>query len=105
MKSLSRLRANYRSTEVRGYVEELEELREKKDTKPGHPLRTLLYLLDVERCMADLPLKERQALLLIGQVGISQDIAGRMVGVTGMTMSRRYRSGMERLVTYLNGAR
>lgn len=100
----SRLRTNYRASEVQAYIEDYEELREKRDTKPGAPLRTLLCLVDVDRCVARLPFKEKQALLLVGKAGLTTRTAGVLVDVTAMTMSRRYRTGMERLVTYLNGA-
>lgn len=104
MTSLSRLTNSYRESEVRGYIEEYESHRDKRDTKPGAPLRTLLCLVDVDRCVARLSLKERQAVLLVGKAGLTTRTAGALLGVTSMTMSRRYRTGMERLVTYLNGA-
>jgi DNA-directed RNA polymerase specialized sigma24 family protein len=99
-----RLRSNYRDTEVRALIESYEELREKRDTKPGAPLRALLTLADIDRELSRLPRKEQQALLLVGKAGITTRTGGVLIGVTAMEMSRRYQSGMERLVTYLNGA-
>ncbi len=104
MKSTSRTRANYREFEVRGYIEEYESYRDRRDTKPGAPLRVLLCLADVDKCVARLPFKEKQAILLIGKAGLAHRTAGVLVGASTSTMSRRYLTGMERLVTYLNGA-
>ncbi len=86
-------------------IEGYEAVCEIRGTSPGAPLRTLLTLVDIDRCVARLPLKEKQAILLCGQAGLTMRTAGVLVGVNPMTMYRRYRSGMKRLVTYLNGER
>ena len=100
----TRTRSNYRASEVRHLIEDYEELRELRDVRPGYPLRTLLSLVDIDKALMTLNLKERQAVLLCGQVGLTTRTAGVLVGASAMAMSRRYRSGLENLATYLNGA-
>jgi DNA-directed RNA polymerase specialized sigma24 family protein len=100
-----RLRSNYRPAEVKDWIEEYEERRENRDTKPGGPLYTLLVLADIDQALKHLNRKEYEAVLLCGMCGIATRTAGVLVGVSAMAMSRRYRSGLETLTTYLNGAR
>jgi DNA-directed RNA polymerase specialized sigma24 family protein len=100
-----RLKANYRLTEVRDWIEEYEERRERKDTVPGGSLYALLVLADIDTALKRLNRKELEAVLLCGMCGIATRTAGVLLGVSAMAVSRRYRSGLETLTTYLNGAR
>lgn len=100
----TRKQSNYSPAEVRHWIEDYEEVREKKGVRPGAPLHILLCLLDIERAMKTLNRKEYEAVLLCGLNGIAMRTAGNLMGVSAMTMSRRYRSGLENITTYLNGA-
>ena len=100
---MTRARANYRAKEVKAWVEEYEELSAKKGTTPGGPLRALLSLLDIERAYKMLGPHEYQAVLLCGLLGVPMRDAAEALGVSAMTVSRRYRTGLEEITNYLNG--
>jgi DNA-directed RNA polymerase specialized sigma24 family protein len=97
-------RTTYRDPEVRHWIEDYEEAVEFKGTKPGGQLRTLLALVDIDKALQALNLKERQAAFLCGQVGLSARTAGNLIGVPASTMHRRYQFALETITTYLNGA-
>lgn len=94
----------YSPAEVRHWIEDYEEVKERKGVRPGAPLHILCCLADIERALKTLNRKEYEAVLLCGLNGISMRTAGNLLGVSAMTMSRRYRSGLENVTTYLNGA-
>jgi DNA-directed RNA polymerase specialized sigma24 family protein len=98
------MRSSYGLDEVRVWIEEYEEFREKVDTRPGRPLTTLLSKVDIDRALSRLGPKEYQAVLLCGLLNLTTRTAGALLGTSAMTMSRRYRFGLERLVIHLNGS-
>lgn len=96
-----RQRNNYSREKVRGLVEEHEALREKADvTEMG--LVHLVQLIDLERSLPLLTLKQRQAIFLMGTVGISVYHAARILGVPTMTCWRRYQHALTVLTEVLN---
>lgn len=95
-------RPNYKAAEVKTLVEEYEELREKKGTERWR-LRYLVTLADLDRSLRRMPPKEYQAVLLVGQLAIATRTAGKLLGVSGETMRKRYLRGIEWLQNDLNG--
>lgn len=95
-------RPNYRASEVKTLVEEYEELRELKGTERWR-LRYLVTLADLDRSLRRMPPKEYQAVLLCGLLAIATRTAGKLLGVSGETMRKRYLRGLEWLQNDLNG--
>lgn len=88
---------SYTQDEVETLVEEWLELRE--SARPFVRVR----LMDLERNIPRLTLPLRQAVVLHGQFNLSTRDVGAMVGVSPMAVVRRYRLGIEQLVTTMNG--
>ena len=88
----------YTAEEVEAVVEGYEELRALR-YKPGIHVR----LMDVEQALKRLSIPHRQAVLLVGMHGLAERTAGRLIGASQPTMSRRYTRGLAEIVNYLNG--
>lgn len=91
---------SYDEDEVRVLVEEYEELMDSRSRAFVH-----VRLMDLEQAMKRLSPKERQAVYLHGQLGLSTRSAGRLLKVSKDTVWRRYNHGLAHLVTILNGGR
>lgn len=90
--------ANYTAEEVEALVELKAEL-----DPAAMKLAWLVRLWDLDTAIRRMPPKEYQAVLLIGLVGIDTRTAGNALGVSHMTVWRRYQRGIEWIVNYLNG--
>lgn len=88
---------SYTADEVEALVEGWQELRE--SSRPFVRVR----LMDLERSVPRLTLPLRQAVVLHGQLGYSLRAVGQMIGASPMTVLRRYRNGLEQLLTTMNG--
>lgn len=97
------MRTNYRDRDVRYLIEGYESLKETRDTKPGAPLNALVALADLGTAMHRLTPDERGALLLVGFMGFTMREAASLLGVTAMTVSRRYGRAREEIVNTING--
>lgn len=88
-------------------VDEIEVLVEEHDAVSAvcERMRTnwLVRRLDLNIAIRHMPPKEYQAVLLVGLIGLDIRSAGQHMGVSGTTMWRRYRRGLEWLNNYLNG--
>lgn len=60
-------------------------------------------LMDLDRSVPRLTLPLRQAVVLHGMYGLSIREVGRLAGVEGSTILRRYRNGLEQLLHTMNG--
>jgi DNA-directed RNA polymerase specialized sigma24 family protein len=94
-------RNNYSQREVRGLIEEREALLERADTNRAG-LRVLVQLADLARALPLLTLKQRQALFLMGTVGMSAFDAGNVLGVSKQAAWQRYTHALVRLTEVLN---
>lgn len=97
-----RRRNNYSYGEIRSIVEEYETLRELKGTERWR-LHYLVILADIDKAIGRLNPKEYQAILLCGLLCIADRTAGKLLGVSGETMRKRYLRGLEQLHNDLNG--
>lgn len=93
---------NYSNREIKWLVEDWEELREIRGTDSDGRVLLLVKMADVSRCLPRLSRPYREALLLCGMYGISTRTAGELVGVSAVTMNKRYKRGLESLSRYLN---
>lgn len=93
-----RWRPNYTLDEVEALVEQYEEFTGMRSWSFMH-----VRLIDLDRALAVLRPKERQAVLLCGQMAMTTRTAATFVDASHQTMHRRYRRGIERIVSYLNG--
>ena len=89
---------NYTIDEVTALVEGYSELTSLR-YKPVIQVR----LMDMDKQLKRLSRPYLEAVLLVGMVGIAERTAGRLVGASQHTMSRRYRRGILELVKYMNG--
>lgn len=92
-------RFNYNEDEVRVLIEDYEELDALRATRSF----ILVRLMDIDRALKVLPPKEREALLLCGQIGLTMRTAGAILGVSAQTMSNRYNHGLGNMARFLNG--
>ena len=95
-------RSNYSSGEIEVLVEEYEALREKRDTS-RRGLGYLCYLADLDRAVARLTQKQREAVVLHGKIGLSYAECGRRLGISGSSVASRYTHALERLTLLMNG--
>ena len=95
-------RANYSRNEVEALVEGYEELVAQKDVDRQHRLRIVHGLLDLDGAVATLTDKQRQAIVLMGKVGLSHRQAGELLGVDHTSMWQRYQHGLDRLTEIIN---
>ena len=87
----------YSEEEVEAIVEgysELTELRFKSFIQ--------VRLLDLERVLRRLSVPYRQAILLCGMVGLTTRSAGKLVGVSAVTMNKRYKRALQEILRQLN---
>jgi DNA-directed RNA polymerase specialized sigma24 family protein len=91
-------RGNYTIDEVTAVVEGYAELTSLR-YKPVIHVR----LMDLEKHLKRLSRPYLEAVMLVGMNGIAERTAGRLVGASQPTMSRRYRRGIVELVKYMNG--
>jgi DNA-directed RNA polymerase specialized sigma24 family protein len=89
---------------VRNLVEEYEELLGVKGVH-GWPLDILCQLCDLERALPRLNHGERRVMLVVGIAGVSVRAAGDLLGADPTTTWRRYVRALEKLTTYMNGAK
>jgi DNA-directed RNA polymerase specialized sigma24 family protein len=95
-------RSNYTLQEVEGLVEGYEEWQE-----ITHRLWVLVRLCDLDIALTKQKQrrpKEYQAVLLVGLIGLDTRTVGTALRVSHDTVWRRYRTGLEWLANYLNGA-
>lgn len=92
--------SNYSVDEVEVLVEQYEALKALRD-RPR--LNWLVRYVDLNLALRHMPPKYYQAVLLVGLIGLSVQDAGQHFGVSGSTMWRRYRRGLEWLTNHLNG--
>jgi DNA-directed RNA polymerase specialized sigma24 family protein len=100
----SRSRRSYSSNRVRWLVEDYEELCNIKDVH-GFPLDVLVQLCDLGRALPRLNKGEREVLLVCGIAGVTVRTAGALLGADPVTTWRRYMRALEKLTTYMNGAK
>jgi len=96
-RSRSRL-GRYTPEEVEALVEGYAELIYLK-----HKPAILVRLADLERAIRVLPQKSREAVLLYGLLGHSNEAAGRILGISERAVRKRYASGLEDILHTLNG--
>jgi DNA-directed RNA polymerase specialized sigma24 family protein len=91
---------SYDEDEVRVLVEEYEKLM-------GGRSRSFIHvrLMDLDKALPKLLPKERQAIYLHGQMGMSVRSAGQVVGMAPTSLFRRYNEGIAHLVKIMNGGR
>lgn len=94
--------SNYSPGEVEALVDGYEELRARRDTHRAG-LRYLVYLADLDRAVARLTRKQREAVVLHGKVGLSYAECGRRLGISGGAVAARYHHALERLTVLMNG--
>lgn len=99
----SRRFGKYTEVQVKEQVEEYAERRERKGTGTQGALLQLLKLLDIDRAIRSLQPKEHHAVLLHGQIGLTQDEAAAVLGVSQPTVHANYRKGISLMTSYLNG--
>lgn len=95
-------RTNYSDGEVRALIEEYAALKEKADTSRSG-LRFLVMLADLEKALAQLPLKFWEVVLLHGLLGVPQTEVARLLQVSHQAVSKRYRQGLEEASYLING--
>lgn len=93
---------NYSNREIKWLVEDNEELQEIKGTDSDGRVLLLVKLADLDRGMSKLPRVYKEAVYLCGMLGISTRSAGSLLGVSAVTMNKRYKRGLESLSRYLN---
>lgn len=98
------MRTTYNIEEVRFAVEEYESIKALLDTN-RRGLRWIPYHIDIQRAYRSLSRPQREAILLHGFYGYSQETAAKLLFISQPTLHRRYMCGLEAMVTYLNGAR
>ena len=82
-------------------IEEYAALREKADTSPRGML-ALIKAADLHYQFETLPEDLWAALLLHGLIGLDQRTAGELLGVSAMTISRRYAAALDEITYYIN---
>lgn len=96
---MSRLRSgSYSLEEVEALIEGYAELVHLK-----HKPAILVRLADLERAVKALAQKPREAVLLYGILGFSNEAAGRFLGISEAAVRKRYRHGLDYILTNLNG--
>ena len=88
----------YREEEVEVLVEDYDELLSSR-----HKAWIQVRLLDVEQTLKRLSPPHREAVFLVGFVGLSLRQAGEVAGTSKDTINRRYQRGIQEIVGYLNG--
>ena len=66
-------------------------------------LRYLVELADINRALAQLPLKYWEVVLVHGLLGVPQQEAAQLLHVSQQAVSKRYRQGLEELTYLVNG--
>ena len=92
----------YSERRVRALIETYPSLKEKVDTT-RRGLEHLVEVADLDRALALLPLKYFGPVFLVGLVGLPQDAAGRLLGVSQQAVSKRFQRGVEEATYYMNG--
>lgn len=90
-------RSNYTLEEVEALIEGYEELQGVK-----HKAYVLVRLMDIDRALPLLTLKQRQAVFLVGMLGMDTRSAGDVLGISHEAVLKRYRHGLVRLTEILN---
>lgn len=88
----------YSDKEIRVLVDNYEELNDLR-SKAWIQVR----LMDLEQAWAALPPAEKEAILLIGFMGLRLHTAGAVMDENLKTMWGRYTRGLHYLASYLNG--
>ncbi len=98
MKRRRYFRSPYTPEEIEALVEGYEELTFLRQ-RPAISVR----LMDLERAIEALNQKTREAVLLYGIVGLSNEAAGRVLGISEAAVRKRFRHGLEDILYFLNG--
>ena len=96
-------RPDYPTRSVTYLVEGYPALKHMKSTQPGRGLDLLCQLTDIDLAVSKLGPIEYVAVLLCGLLGVDEAEAGKALGVSQSTMSRRYARALEKLKAMLNG--
>lgn len=100
--------SGYSSRRVKTLAEGYGTMVYLKSTKPGRGLDILCELADWEQALSVLDSKERSALLLVGQLGLTETEAAKLLGIQRgkpyhqSTVSRRYTRALEKIREHLN---
>lgn len=84
-------------------VEAYAEVKERRDVRPGIPLRLLLAVADLDGVMEQLPYRLWEVVLLHGPLGLTTREVGELLSISAAAVSKRYRQAIEELVFTLNG--
>lgn len=95
-------RVGYSRKRVRYLSEGYRTLRHMKDTKPGRPLSLLVELVDLDIAQQYLTDDEYVTWLMCGICGYTTREAAELLGVSHMTVSRRYDRAIEVLKAIMN---
>ncbi|HWV46078.1 MAG TPA: sigma factor-like helix-turn-helix DNA-binding protein [Nitrospira sp.] len=95
-------KVGYSRKRVRYLSEGYRSLRHMKDTKPGRPLSLLVELVDLDIAQQYLTDDEYVTWLMCGICGYTTREAAEFLGVSHMTVSRRYDRAIEVLKSVMN---
>jgi DNA-directed RNA polymerase specialized sigma24 family protein len=90
--------ANYTYDEIESLVDFYIEMKPHR-----HKLSWLTRYCDLDMALVGMPKKIRDAVLLIGILGLDIRLAGKLMGVSPVAAWKRYRNGLRWLVNQLNG--
>jgi DNA-directed RNA polymerase specialized sigma24 family protein len=100
----SRRRSRYSEGEVKALIEDYAAYRAAADTTPrGRRLDFLVMLADLDKALKQLPMKEWEAVLLHGLLGIPQAETAHLLQIKQQTVNKRYRQGLEDVHYWING--
>lgn len=87
----------YSEEEIEALIEGYAELVYKK-SRPA----ILVRLADIDRAMSALNRRERETVFLTGVVGMTNEAAGSLLGISESAVRKRYRRGLETMYVFLN---
>ena len=97
-------RPNYNRAEVEALLEEYMALLD-LERLHGVSKSLICWKMDMDRAFRHLPAKERDALFLIGVVGVPKAVVTKLLKCSLSTVYRRYNSGLDRLILLMNGGK
>jgi DNA-directed RNA polymerase specialized sigma24 family protein len=95
-------RPNYSRPEVEALLEEYVALRD-LDRLHGAGLTIRCWKIDLDRAFKYLTPNQRNALFVVGIMGVPKAAASELLGCATRTVYSRYNMGLTRLVTIMNG--
>ena len=91
-------RGNYTEEEIEALVEGYAELMHRK-SRPS----ILVRMADIDRALRVLNRRERDTVFLTGVIGLTNELAGQILGVSESAVRKRTRKGLETIFHFLNG--